>query len=127
MKTLIFPATSLVLLTITGCGAPTTLSSVSTPPQTLFDSSAIAEESIAPISADFPSIDDPANAFFYENHAKYQFGSDSEDRQSNLDVAYRAISIAIKLYRAGGKTEQLEDAIDIRQQIVAEQKSLGFR
>lgn len=135
---------ALVLLTtITGCQVATSSNDLATEPAdrqaqtvepvvaaSVSTETAIAiapEETIAPISEDFPSIDDPSSALFYENHANYAFRRDSEDRRSDLDRAYRAISIAAKLYKSNGRDEEYRRTIDTKQQIVAEQRSSGYR
>lgn len=128
---------SLLLSFVAGCGASssTTLPindaalTEKTPatPIVSIAQSVEADEEITPISADFPDINDPSSAPFYENHANYKFKRDSEDRRSDLGVAYRAAAIAAKLYRASGRSEEYERTSELKQQIIAEQKAAGYR
>lgn len=126
---------SVLLLTIAGCAANNDVTAtpaiepIPTPhPVETIAANTEPEETIEPISKDFPDIDDPENALFYDNMGSQAFyRNDQKSRQEDLELAYQAISIAVKLYRTDGKEEEYRRTADIKQQIVAEQKAAGYR
>lgn len=78
------------------------------------------EEQIDPIDSMYPDINDPGSALFYDNMGTQAYYRDSkQERREDLDLAYRSISIALKLYRAAGKAEDYQRMVDLKKQIVA--------